>query len=193
MTAPRRAQPATGWFRGAFPGAFLAMAVAFGPAPCAAQPVPPGPALEAAWAALGPATRGWTLQVTPAFPTAWPADGTTRRYAFAYRVPPRMADAAEVAAPWAVAEQRPGAPATVIPLGQGLSPLGLQGVRPMGGEEMALAGRTAEVDALLATPPDAAGAALIRAFHCNWRRRQGVIAAAVLPLHPAFDAWLGCR
>ena len=150
------------------------------------------PELEAAWTALGPAARGWVPHLSPAFPASRPPDGVIHRYALAWRLRPSLADGAEVAAPWAVVETRPGAPARVIPLTPELAPLGIQGVRPLSGEELALAGREAEVDALLSTPPDAAGAALIRAFHCGWARGQGVVAAAILPRHPAFAAWLGC-
>ena len=150
------------------------------------------PEVEAAWVALGPAARGWVPHVSPAFPASWPLDGVIHRYALAWRLRPSLADGAEVAAPWAVVETRPDAPARLIPLTPNLVPLGIQGVRPMSGEELALAGREPEVDALLTAPPDAAGAALIRAFHCGWARRQSAVAAAILPRHPAFAAWLGC-
>ncbi|MCR0985241.1 hypothetical protein [Roseomonas populi] len=170
-----------------------ALLLALAPA-ARAGAVPPGPEIEAAWAALGPAARGWSLLVSPAFPLAWPPDGTAalRRYAFAYRQRPGLADGVEIAAPWAAADTHPGAPARIIRLAADLSPLGIQGVRPLGAEETRLIGREAEVAALLAAPPDEAGAALIRAFHCNWARRQGVVARAIAPSHPAFTAWLGC-
>ncbi|MBP0493917.1 hypothetical protein [Roseomonas indoligenes] len=162
--------------------------------PAGAQPLPPGAEVEAAWAALGPSARGWSPLVSPAFPLAWPPDGTAalRRYAFAYRQRPGLADGVEVAAPWAAAETRPGAPTRIILLAGGLAPLGIQGVRPLRPEEMRLIEREAEVAALLAAPPDRDGAALIRAFHCNWASRQGVVARTVAPDHPDFIAWLGC-
>ena len=153
--------------------------------PAQAQRVPE---VEAAWAGLGEAARGWVPALSPPVPAAWPAavGGRTRRYAFAYRARPGLADGAEVAAPWAFVEEG------VTILTRTLTPLGIQGVRPMRAEEIALAERDAEVASLLAGPLDAAGAALIRAFHCGWAARQGVIARDVLARHPDFAAWLGC-
>ncbi len=152
----------------------------------------PGPEIEAAWAALGPARRGWVLDVSPAFPASWPPDGTLRRYALAWRHQPGIVDGVEVAEPWAQVETRPGSPARLIPLMPELRPLGIQGVRPMSAEELRVARSGAELDTRLATPGDSESAALIRAFHCGWARRQGVVARAILPRHPEFSAWLGC-
>jgi len=80
-------------------------------------------------------------------------------------------------------------PARIVLPGQAVTPLGIQGVRPM-------AAREAEIDTLLAARSEALpgpeAAALVRAFHCGWQRRQGVIAAAVLHGHRAFAGWLGC-
>ncbi|MFC0387303.1 hypothetical protein [Muricoccus vinaceus] len=87
-------------------------------------------------------------------------------------------------------------PARIVLPGQAVTPLGIQGVRPMAAEERALAAREAEIDTLLAARSEALpgpeAAALVRAFHCGWQRRQGVIAAAVLHGHRAFAGWLGC-
>ncbi|WP_338665659.1 hypothetical protein VQH23_10875 [Pararoseomonas sp. SCSIO 73927] len=162
------------------------------PAAARAQPLPPGPEIEAAWAALGPAARGWSLLASPAFPVAWPPQGSLRRYAFAYRHRPSLADGVEVAAPWAAAETGPGTLGRIISLSSELTPLGIQGVRPLSGEETRLIGREAEVARILLAPPDEAGAALVRAFHCNWASRNGLGARAIAPHHPAFIAWLGC-
>ena len=156
---------------------------ALAPLPVRAQRMPE---VEAAWAGLGEAVRGWMPALSPPLPSSWPPDGRVRRYAFAYRPRPGLADGAEVAAPWAIVERE------VTVLDRTLTPLGIQGVRPLRAEEIALAERDAEVAALLAGPPDAAGAALVRAFHCGWAGRQGVIARDILARHPDFAAWLGC-
>lgn len=149
----------------------------------------------AAWANMGTAARGWVMAVSPALPTHWPPDahGALVRYAYAWTLHPHIADGQEEAAPWARSEGKPGEAPRVDVIRRTLESLGIQGVRPIRADEMQLAGRKEEVAALLTFPPSPASEQLIRAYYCNWRSRNGVIAATLVPRHPEFFAWLGCR
>lgn len=72
------------------------------------------------------------------------------------------------------------------------NPLGLQGVRPLGAAEIALAGREQDLAGqLLASGPGATNG-LVRDVTCGWIGRQGVAAAAITPLHPGFVRWMAC-
>ena len=173
----------------------VAQAVACGrsaPQGCRAGPEA---ALLPFWTEL-PGRAGWQMLVSPAFPRSWPpppaGSGVVVRYAFAMRLKPGVADGAEMGAPWArVTVDARGAQA-VERLSRRLRPLGLQGVRPLGTAEIALLGREQEAaERLLAGSPQATDG-LVRDVTCGWIGRQGVVAAAITPLHPGFVRWLAC-
>jgi hypothetical protein len=148
----------------------------------------------AAAARLEGEAKGWEMSVSPAFPEHWPGHSPGRLvfYAYAYRVNPQLADAVEVAGPWARGTLQPGHALQIEILRRSLEPLGIQGVRPMQANEMKLAQRQAQIEALLWAPASAEHSRLIRAFYCNWYGRQGVMAAAIEPRHSAFFRWLQC-
>ena len=77
-------------------------------------------------------------------------------------------------------------------LSRRLQPLGLQGVRPLGAAEIALAGCEQDVAERLLTGGTQATDSLVRDVTCGWLSRQGVVAAAITPLHPGFVRWLTC-
>ena len=179
---------------------FSANCPAVGCISAAGQPAPvadPTARFLPAWQALQGREGGWSLLVSPAFPESWPPRKGSRgqavvRYAFAYRPSVRIADGVEVGAPWARSVEAADSGVSVEMLRSRLEPLGIQGMRPMAGDEARLAGRTEEVAALLRTGPDPAREGLMRAFMCNWIGRQGVMAAEIAPHHPAFIRWLAC-
>ena len=164
--------------------------------PAKAQVADPVQAFLPAWNRLA-GTAGWQMLVSAPFPQTWPpsAPGSLGlvRYAFAMRLRPGLADGVETASPWAQATENADGSVSVKVLQSMLHPLGIQGVRPLRSGEWELAGREAEVAALLRAGGDRATDELVRAYTCNWIARQGVIAAAITPLHPAFTQWLACQ
>lgn len=149
----------------------------------------------AAWKQVASSAPGWAMQVSPVFPQHWPpgSGDAVVRYAFAYRLSERIADGAEMAAPWARGDGNLAGPLRVELLRRSLEPIGIQGVRPMQPWEIQLASRQEEAGALLLRPLNTATDGLIRAFYCNWKARQGTVAATIAPRHPGFFRWLECR
>lgn len=147
-----------------------------------------------AWSSL-PDRAGWQMLVSPAFPGKWPLPigrGTVVRYSFAMRLDPAVSDAAEMTAPWARSTLSSTGEVVVEQLSARLQPLGLQGVRPLSSAELLLIGREQEVAQRLLNGGERAGDDVVRDFTCNWIARQGVVAAAIMPLHSDFQRWLAC-
>ncbi len=149
-----------------------------------------------AWSRL-PGTTGWRMLVSAPFPRDWPPEAGRHglpvvRYAFAMRLRPGLADGAEMTAPWARSTEANDGATTVTLLEAGLNPLGIQGVRPLSSAELDLVGREAEAAGLLRAGGAAATDSLVRATTCGWIGRNGVVAAAITPLHPAFTRRLAC-
>ena len=118
--------------------------------------------------------------------------GTLVRYSFAMRLNPSVSDGAEMAAPWAKSTLNSTGKIVVEQLSARLRPLGLQGVRPLRSEEIALLGREQEVEQRFLVGGKPATDGVVRDFTCSWISRQGVVAAAIMPLHPSFERWLAC-
>ena len=149
-----------------------------------------------AWSRLS-GSAGWRILVSPPLPLDWPPDAgghglTVVRYAFAMRLRAGLADSAEIAAPWARSTKTRGGAVTVTSLAAELHPLGIQGVRPLTKTELDLVGREDEAARLLQAGAPDAGDPLVRAATCGWIGRNGLVAAAITPLHPAFTHWLSC-
>lgn len=140
---------------------------------------------------------GWQMLVSPAFPRDWPpppnGPRAVVRYAYAMRLKPGLADGAEMAAPWAKITQSASGGVVVERLSDRLQPLGVQGVRPLRNAEMALIGREQEATDRMLAGGDEPEDGIVRDFACGWTARQGVVAAAIMPRHPAFARWLACR
>ena len=153
----------------------------------------PGAAFLPAWNELADRS-GWQMLVSPPFPGAWPppAGSTLVRYAFAVRLNPVIADGAEIAAPWATSTLGSTGEIVVERLVTRLQLLGVQGVRPLSTAEIALADREQDVTQRLIAGGDQATDAVVRDFMCGWIARQGVVAAAIMPLHSDFKHWLNC-
>ena len=177
-------------------GSVLAAALLLMPAASAFAAYDPTQPFAEAWSRL-PGSRGWTLLVSIPFPRDWPpALGRQGmdvvRYAYAMRLRPGLADGAEMAAPWARSTETPDGAVTVTVLATELQPLGIQGVRPLSAAELDLAGRESEAARLLQAGAADATNPLVRAATCGWIARNGVVAAAITPLHQAFTRWLAC-
>jgi hypothetical protein len=180
-----------------------------------AATVPKGTPMGAAQAALvadawrariaagraGPIGTAWSQRLTPPLPIAWPPAGQGQLEVFAYAARPgdRISDGEETAAPWARIRVLAGAP-KLDDLGE-LQRIGIQGVRPLSADEIAIVRSGDEAAAALARiasartlPNDASeDASLVRRYFCLWRRTNGVIATALAPAHAGFFAWLGCK
>lgn len=142
-----------------------------------------------AWNGL-PGRAGWRMLVSPAFPGTWPLPsgrGTLVRYSFAIRLDPAVSDAAEMTAPWAKSTLSSNGEVVVEQLSARLQPLGLQGVQPLESAEIVLIGREQKVAQRLLAGGERATDSVVRDFTCSWIARQGVVAAAIMPLHPDFQ------
>lgn len=172
---------------------------AAGPPDCSsASPGSCRSALEQAllpfWKRL-PDRAGWRMMMSPAFPLVWPAPdarSTVVHYAFAMRLDPAVADGAEMTAPWARTLLDADGVIHVEQLSPHLNPLGMQGVRPLRSEEIALAGREEEAAERLLAGGEQATGGLVREVTCGWIGRQGVVASAITPRHQSFMRWLDC-
>jgi hypothetical protein len=141
----------------------------------------PGPSLSA--------------RLAPPMPQVWPPDGKGRYvvHAFAAGIRPGLHDGEEVAAPWAdwlIA----GNSRTVKDLGD-LRRLGMQGVRPMQGDEgevhrTADAAEQAVVAMTRTSRPKLTP--LVKRYYCQWFFNNAVISAELQRLHPEFFQWLEC-
>jgi len=147
--------------------------------------------------------RFWNFQSSPPLPCAWPAQGSGKicYYLYAQATDPRLADGVRVAAPWAkaVADLRLPSPDPRIELlGMRLEELGIQGYRPLSGGELAIVktGDAAKrgLEAWVAGRPGLSPGSLaeIKTYYCQWKRNNGVIAAALAPQQAEFFAWLAC-
>ena len=141
-----------------------------------------------------PHRSGWQMLVSPPFPATWPQPpgGTVVRYAFAMRLNPTVADGAEMSAPWAKSTRSATGVIAIERLSNRLRPLGIQGVRPLRSSEIAVGDREPEMARLLFAGGTAATNGVVREVTCAWIARQGVVAAAIMPLHPSFTKWLAC-
>jgi len=144
------------------------------------------------WAALGRGALGWSMRVAPPLPVVWPGDGRLVRYAYAYRLRPGLADGEEQVGPFARAIEAPGWAVRVEVLEGALTPIGIQGVRPLRQGELAIPALAAPAAAALAAPMTPDGARVIRTYYCFWLGVNGVVAAQVGPRHAGFIAWLDC-
>lgn len=147
--------------------------------------------------------RFWNFQSSPPLPCAWPAQGSGKvcYYLYSQATDPRLADGVRVAAPWAkaVADLRLPSPEPRIEmLGMRLEELGIQGHRPLSGGELAIVktGDAAKggLEAWVAGRPGLSPGSLaeIKTYYCQWKRNNGVIAAALAPQQAEFFAWLAC-
>ena len=160
------------------------------------KPLPPGADNPGSSAWIG-----WSYQISPPFPGAWPPDGKGIVYYYAYATgfqPAALADAERLGPVWArVQVDAAGQEAPQLEvLAKEIKVVGTIGVRPLTKEEIAVydtgeavaaqvyeASRRADTKAL-----DAASA---RKYYCAWSKDSGV-GKDIGSYHPGFFQWLGC-
>lgn len=139
-------------------------------------------------------TTMWRHALAPVVPATWPPDGSvvTLVYASGHRM--GLADGEQVAAPFARIVTASGND-RLETLGSTLVDRGIQGVRPMRREEMAVPHATkldATVRALTAASVQAPPSPELKASYCQWKSLNGIIAPDIVAAQPAFFRWLGC-
>lgn len=167
----------------------------------APSPPPFQTEMQQAFAKLGKAAEQFSPRLSPPFPDAWPLSGplVLRYHAYATRLGAGVSDGEHVAKPWAVGLLAGKSRFDVT--SKKLVELGIQGVRPIDGEELAALRQDASLrgwwDELALHPDDAKVAAekrvQMRSFYCVWKKLNGVIAQVIVPQHAAFFGWLGCE
>ncbi len=159
--------------------------------------------LDEAWESLqAPASQPgqefaavhWSMAITPPLPADMPPRGIVRVYAYAtgFDVAGGLVDGVRVAAPWAEVQHLFGKPQAIAlrVLRNMIEPIGIQGVRPVGPEELrSSSDQDSWAGWLRAGTSGRAAAAAHRAYQ-HWRADNGVIAAALKPELPEFFAWL---
>ena len=144
---------------------------------------------------------GWRYAITPPFPCKWPPDGRGEvcYYAFARGLKPGLLDAEVVSTLWGrvLLDTRGEKPPRMDILSRALGESGIQGVRPLAPQEMAIY-RTAETaelavqDLVKTTQPETFQAGAIRLYYCQWSKDNGVVSGQVRVLHEGFFRWLDC-
>jgi hypothetical protein len=135
----------------------------------------------------------WEPELSPLFPTRWPATRGTLvlRYAYARGSSMDLIDGEHTAAPWAIV-CREGIKRDLSLVGPFLD-LGIQGVRPLEEDEvdqprpdeLADEFRSLVIAGLPPRPPSR-----IRAAYQAWQAQNGVIAEVLARLQAGFFAWL---
>lgn len=154
--------------------------------------------IVAAWKGIQTPEGMWSYAISPPLPKAWPAKQTELLY-YAYAMSMVPADATRVSAPWARVTVQGDGTRRLEVLTPKLQVIGTQGVKPVGDISIAGLFKRAEIleGVMLAL---ASGAAVsdrnvseMKRYYCAWSSFNGVIAAKLRPLHPAFFQWLACE
>jgi hypothetical protein len=144
---------------------------------------------EPAWAAIrtvrpvgpdrpiGP-ILGWGMRLTPVFPEPWPDPTEVVVFAYAAGLAVGVSDGENVSRPFAVAHLRAGSRPRVEGLAGALEKLGVQGVRPLRGDEIELVRAGAAIQQELADSPGAPSERVI-VYYRHWLGVSGVIAGGL--------------
>jgi len=146
--------------------------------------------------------RSWTPAVTPPFPTRWPPerDHLVVRYLYATCFDPQVMDGVRVGAPWGRLEcsggdrRRP----RFVRMAGSIREIGIQGVRPVTKEEMAIYEKSGIAEsglrALVGMPYESdPGTPPLRNYYRAWCGHNGVIVSEIASLHEPFFRWTGRR
>jgi len=143
----------------------------------------------------------WDPAVTPPFPVHWPPEGGSGsvRYLYATCFDPRIADGIRVAAPWGIIESL-GCEQGLrrfVRLSESIREIGIQGVRPMTKEEMAVYEKCSAAESFLeslAGLPDEDDPVMrpLRDYYLTWCGHNGVIRQEIAYRHEPFFRWVGC-
>lgn len=144
----------------------------------------------------------WDPAVTPPIPVRWPPEGgpCSVRYLYATCFDPRIADGIRVAAPWGSIESAGGEQglSRFVRFSESIREIGIQGVRPITKEEMAVYEKRGAVESSLeslAGLPDENDPVMgsLRDSYRTWCGHNGVIMQELFSLHEPFFRWVGCR
>ena len=144
----------------------------------------------------GPDFTGWSSRLTPPLPEAWPPDGLSTLFAYAYPCgfSPRLHDAERIGAPWAQVARENDSCVRWTLLREEICEIGIQGFRPLNEEEVrdlkAHCGAPACLGSMTQCPRDGEPAAeMVRGFYRHWFRFNGVIARHLQEHHRDFVDW----
>ena len=143
----------------------------------------------------------WAYRFTPAFPLVWPP--TSRGGVVYYGVPyglaaGRVSDGEYVGEAWVKVEVVSGGSARVSVLSKKIQTLGIQGVHPLGADEIRVEREHAQGPEHLAalTRLPLAGdprTPQIRSYYCSWARHQALFAKYLATAYQSdFFSWLAC-
>lgn len=152
----------------------------------------------------GPPRRWWTYEISPPFPSVWPPAPDLTLYYYVYAdghdFSGGLSDGVYITAPWARVEVdlKGSADPKFKLLSTKIREIGIQGVRPLSKEEVAVYELGETVEAYLGNLtglPDEKDRAVsdLRRYYCAWCGDSGGIAKEIRPLHKSFFKWLGCE
>jgi hypothetical protein len=150
-----------------------------------------------------PPKRWWRYSVSPPFPSVWPPTPNLTLYYYVYAeshdFAGRLADGIYLAAPWGRVEvgMKKKTPLKFSLLSYKIKEIGIQGVRPLNEDELAIYRRRDFAEAYLAdltALPDGNEKAVqeLKAYYCLWRSNNG-IAEEIRPYYEQFFQWLECK
>ena len=171
------------------------------------------PLLDAEWRKMESKMEGqpkrppgvfWDYVISPPFPSIWPPDKNSCLYYYAYAaghdLRGGLADGIHVSAPWGRAEVEIGRRTSLKfkPLASKIKTIGIQGVRPISKDELAIyEGKESAETYLgtLTTLPDEneQGVIELKKYYCTWCTHNGVIVEEIRRHHQQFFQWLGCE
>jgi len=146
--------------------------------------------------------RFWDLRVSVPIPARWPPEGSRQvvRYLYATCFDPQIADGIRVAAPWGRIEYSGGEEGLprFVRLLETVREIGIQGVRPLSGKELAVYENGAMAESVLESlerlpGENDPGTSALREYYRTWNGNNGVIGKELFRLHEMFFRWAGCR
>jgi hypothetical protein len=146
----------------------------------------------------------WDYVISPPFPSIWPPDKNSCLYYYAYAaghdLRGGLADGVHLSAPWGRVEVEIGRRTSLKfkPLASKIKAIGIQGVRPISKDELAIYERKESAETYLGTLttlPDEneKGVSELKKYYCTWCNHNGVIVEEIRVHHTQFFQWLGCE
>jgi len=146
----------------------------------------------------------WDYVISPPFPSIWPPDKNSCLYYYAYAaghdLRGGLADGVHVTAPWGRVEVEIGRRTSLEfkPLASRIKTIGIQGVRPISKDELAIYEGKESAETYLGTLPtlpdeNEKGVIELKKYYCTWCNHNGVIVEEIRQHHKQFFRWLGCE
>lgn len=147
--------------------------------------------------------KWWMYYISPPFPSIWPPKPNLRLYYYAYAqgldFTGGLVDAVYIAASWARVKLdiKGNKSPELERLSNRIEEIGIQGIRPLSEEEMAIFEKGASAQAFLGnltTLPDRKEQSVSELidYYCTWLRLNAAIASDIRSFHEAFFKWLQC-